>query len=76
MDFETVKAEVLAAAVKGEITCQEADRLAERLGVQYSVVARAANKVGVRQRLCQWAPFCICEPSSHRKPKSRDDEDR
>ncbi len=75
MDFEAVKAEVLAAAVNGEITCQEADRLAEKLGVQYSVVARAANKVGVRQRLCQWAPFCICEPSSHRNARRPDDED-
>ncbi len=66
MDFEDVKAAVKAAALNNELSCQETEHLADKLGVEYSVVARAANHVGVRQRLCQWAPFCVCPPSSHR----------
>lgn len=67
MDFEEVKEAVKAAAVNNELSCQEVEHLADKLGVEYSVIGRAANHVGVRQRLCQWAPFCVCPPSSHRK---------
>ena len=67
MDFEEVKQAVKETAVNNELTCQQADFLADKLGVEYSVVARAANHVGVRQRLCQWAPWCICPPRIHRK---------
>ena len=75
MDFEEVKEAVKAAAVNNELSCQEVEHLADKLGVEYSVIARAANKVGVCQRLCQWAPFCVCPPSSHRRRKSADPPD-
>jgi hypothetical protein len=58
--------------VNDELSCQEVEHLADKLDVEYSVIARAANKVGVRQRLCQWAPFCVCPPSSHRRRKPDD----
>jgi hypothetical protein len=75
MDFEDVKAAVEAAAgERREMTCHEARQLAEDLDVEYTVVGRACNKVGVGMRHCQWAPFCICEPSLNRKGKKRSDD--
>jgi hypothetical protein len=74
MDFEEVKLAVKEAAERKnmELTCHEARKLAEDLDVEYSVVGRACNKVGVRMKHCQWAPWCICEPSLNRKPKDKD----
>jgi hypothetical protein len=75
MDFEDVKAAVEAAAgERREMTCHEARQLAEDLDVEYTVVGRACNKVGIGMRHCQWAPFCICEPSLNRKGKKRSDD--
>lgn len=74
MDFEDVKAAVAeAAGERGEMTCHEARALAEDLDVEYSVVGRACNKVGVKMRHCQWAPWCVCQPSLNRKGKAKSD---
>lgn len=71
MDFDEVKQAVQAAtANKTEITCHEARQLAEDLDVEYSVVGRACNKIGIGMKHCQWAPWCICEPSLDRKRKA------
>jgi hypothetical protein len=72
MDFERVKEACLRAAGEHkELTCHEARHLGEELGVEYSVVGRACNKVGVGLRRCQWAPFCICDNSLNRKGSQR-----
>jgi hypothetical protein len=74
MDFEDVKAAVVeAAGERGEMTCHEARALAEDLDVEYSVVGRACNKVGVKMRHCQWAPWCVCQPNLNRKGKRTTD---
>ena len=71
VDFEEViKAVREVAERKGnELTCHEARHLAEELDVEYSVVGRACNKLGVRMRHCQWAPWCVCEPNLDRRRK-------
>lgn len=73
MDFEEVKTAVEEMAQKKnmELTCHEARQLAEDLDVEYSVVGRACNKVGVRMKHCQWAPWCVCQPSLDRKAKEK-----
>jgi len=74
MDFEKVKEAVKEAAQKrsNELTCHEARQLAEDLDVEYSVVGRACNKIGVRMKHCQWAPWCVCEPNLDRKGRSKE----
>jgi len=57
MDLKEVKEAVEQAAKNGVITCQEARALAERLGVEYSIVGRACNEVGVKVRACELGCF-------------------
>lgn len=78
MDFEAVMEAVREAAKNknNELTCQEARKLADDLDVEYSVVGRAANKVGVGLKHCQWAPFCICDPGLNRKKKDEQSPQR
>ena len=72
MEFEEVKKAVRAATEsRTEITCHEARQLAHDLGVEYSVVGRACDKMGIGMRHCQWSPWCVCEPSVDRKRKAK-----
>jgi hypothetical protein len=72
MDFEEVKEAVRKAAPRNELSCHEARKIADDLGVEYSVVGRACNKIGIRMRQCQWAPYCICDPKLDRKERKHD----
>lgn len=61
MDFEQVKAEVKKAAVQTEkekvLVCHDARALAEKLGVEYLTVGKAANETGVKIRECELGCF-------------------
>jgi hypothetical protein len=57
MDLEQAKEAVEKAAADGVITCHDARALAERLGVDYSVVGQACNEVGVKVRVCELGCF-------------------
>ncbi len=57
MDPEKVKEAVLAAATNGVITCHDARALAEKLGVDYSVVGKACNDADVKVRVCELGCF-------------------
>jgi hypothetical protein len=57
MDPEKIKEAVLAAAKNGVLTCHDARALAEKLGVDYSVVGTACNDAGVKVRVCELGCF-------------------
>jgi hypothetical protein len=57
MDLEQVKAEVEKAAAGKVLTCQDARALADELGVDYSLVGKACNELGVKIRACQLGCF-------------------
>jgi hypothetical protein len=57
MDAEQVKQEVEKAAIEKVLTCHDARALAEKLGVDYIVVGKACNEVGVKVRVCELGCF-------------------
>jgi hypothetical protein len=57
MDLEHVKEAVEQAATNGVLTCHDARALAERLGVDYSLVGQACNEAGVKVRACELGCF-------------------
>jgi hypothetical protein len=57
MDLEQVKEAVERAATNGVLTCHDARALAEELEVEYSLVGRACNEVGVKVRVCELGCF-------------------
>ncbi len=54
---EKVKEEVDKRAVDGRISCPEARRIAEDLGVTYAEVGRAANELKVKIKDCELGCF-------------------
>jgi hypothetical protein len=52
-----VKEAVLKAATEGRITCPEARGLADRLGVDPSVIGEACNQLGIRIKGCALGCF-------------------
>jgi hypothetical protein len=57
MDLDQVKEAVEQAATKNVLTCRDARALAERLGVEYSLVGQACNEAGVKVRVCELGCF-------------------
>ncbi|MFH1833886.1 MAG: hypothetical protein ABH877_02585 [bacterium] len=57
MDLEQVKAAVEQAATDGVLTCHDARALAERLGVDYSLVGKACDEAGLKVRVCELGCF-------------------
>jgi len=57
MDLEQVKAEVEKAATEKVLTCHDARALAEKLGVDYLMVGKACNEVGIKVRICELGCF-------------------
>jgi hypothetical protein len=57
MDLEKVKEAVEEEAKDGVLTCHDARALAERLGVDYSLVGRACDEAGVKVRVCELGCF-------------------
>jgi hypothetical protein len=57
MDLEQVKQEVENAATDKVLTCHDARALAEKLGVDYSVIGKACNEAGVKVRICELGCF-------------------
>ena len=57
MDLEQVIEAVKQAATEGVLTCHDARALAERLGVDYSVVGKACDEAGVKVRACELGCF-------------------
>ena len=52
-----VKEAVLQAAAEGRITCPAARGLADKLGVDPSVIGEACNKLGIRIKGCALGCF-------------------
>jgi hypothetical protein len=57
MDLEQVKAEVEKAATNKVLTCHDARALAEKLGVDYSLVGKACNEANIKVRVCELGCF-------------------
>jgi hypothetical protein len=57
MDLEKVKEAVKSEAKNGVLTCHEARALAERLGVEYSVLGQACDDAGIKVRVCELGCF-------------------
>jgi hypothetical protein len=57
MDLEEIKEAVEQAATGGVLTCHDARALAERLGVEYSLVGQTCNEMGVKVRACELGCF-------------------
>lgn len=54
---EKVKEELRKQSNEGRITCQEARKIAEDLGVPYSQVGRAANELRIKIKDCELGCF-------------------
>ena len=57
MELEEVKKAVVKEAKDGVLTCHDARALAERLGVEYSVVGQACDDAGIKVRICELGCF-------------------
>jgi hypothetical protein len=57
MDKHEVEKAVEHAARDGRLTCHDARKLAEELGVDYRVVGQACNDIGVKIRVCELGCF-------------------
>jgi hypothetical protein len=57
MDLDQIKEEVEQAATNNVLSCHDARALAERLGVEYSLVGQACNEAGVKVRVCELGCF-------------------
>jgi hypothetical protein len=57
MDMEQVKEAVKQEATDKVLTCHDARALAEKLGVDYSVVGKACDEAGVKVRVCELGCF-------------------
>jgi hypothetical protein len=57
MDLEQGKEAVEKEATNGVLTCQDPRALAEKLGVEYSLVGQTCNEVGVKIRVCELGCF-------------------
>lgn len=57
MDQEDVKREVERAAENGGLSCHEARALAEKLGVDYSVVGQVCNDLKIKIHACELGCF-------------------
>ena len=55
--MEQVKVEVERAAEGGHLSCHDARALAEKLGVDYSVVGKACNELKVKLQACELGCF-------------------
>ncbi len=52
-----LKEEMLKKAIGGRISCAAARQLAERLGLSYKEVGKAANELGIKIKDCQLGCF-------------------
>ncbi len=57
MELEEVKEAVVMAAKDGVFTCHDARALAEKLGVEYSLVGQACDDAGIKIRICELGCF-------------------
>jgi hypothetical protein len=57
MELEEVKQAVLKEAKDGVLTCHDARALAEKLGVEYSVLGQACDDAGIKVRICELGCF-------------------
>jgi hypothetical protein len=76
MDFEEVMEAVKAATEgKHEITCHDTRHLADQLGVEWTVIGRACDKLSIGLKRCQWAPYCVCDWSLTRQGIAKERQD-
>lgn len=52
-----LKEEILAKAINGKLSCAEARRIAESLGLPYLRVGEAADELGIKIKDCQLGCF-------------------
>ena len=57
MDMEEIKEAVKNEAKDGVLTCHDARALAEKLGVEYSLVGQACDDAEVKVRICELGCF-------------------
>ena len=55
MDLEEVKEAVEQAAIGGVLTCPDARALAEKLGVEYSLVGQEPRRAASSKKPTSWA---------------------
>ncbi len=57
MDLEQIMKEVEEAAQEKRLDCHDARALAEKLGVEYSLVGKACNELQVKIHACELGCF-------------------
>ncbi len=57
MEKPELEKEIKQAAKDGPLTCHDARKLAEKLGVDYQVVGQACNDLGIKIRICELGCF-------------------
>jgi TolB-like protein len=57
MDLERIIEAVKNETKDGVLTCHDARELAEKLGVEYSLVGQACDEAGVKVRVCELGCF-------------------
>lgn len=57
MDDKQIQEAVAQLAKDGGITCREARRLAERLGIPYALVGKACDELEIKVRACELGCF-------------------
>ncbi|MCZ7663573.1 MAG: hypothetical protein M5U22_11880 [Thermoleophilia bacterium] len=57
MDLEKIKKEVELAAQDKRLDCPDARALAEKLGVEYSLVGKACDELQVKIHACELGCF-------------------
>jgi len=57
MDMEQIKREVEQAAQDKRMDCHDARALAEKLGVDYTLVGKACNELEVKVHACELGCF-------------------